>query len=52
MSEETTKRLNIVVNEDLHRSLKVAAALNGMTLQQFVSDAILEKIKKEGSVNK
>lgn len=51
MSEDM-KRLNIVINADLHKDLKVAAALNGITLQQFVSEAISEKIKKEGSVNK
>lgn len=51
MSEEM-KRLNIVISADLHRDLKVSAALNGVTLQQFVSEAIAEKIKKEGSVNK
>lgn len=51
MSEDM-KRLNIVISADLHKDLKVAAALNGITLQQFVSEAISEKIKKEGSVNK
>lgn len=49
---ENMKRLNIVISADLHRDLKVSAALNGVTLQQFVSEAIAEKIKKEGSVNK
>ena len=48
MSEEM-KRLNIVINADLHRDLKVSAALNGVTLQQFVSEAIAEKIKNERS---
>lgn len=47
MSEDT-KRLNIVVSTDLHKSLKVTAAMMGITLQQFVSEAIAEKIKKEG----
>lgn len=51
MSEEM-KRLNIVIHPDLHRDLKVAAALSGITLQQFVSEAIAEKIERERSVNK
>lgn len=52
LMSENMKRLNIVISADLHKDLKVAAALNGITLQQFVSEAIAEKIKKEGSVNK
>ena len=49
MSEDT-KRLNIVVSNDLHKNLKVTAAMMGITLQQFVSEAIAEKIKKDYKV--
>lgn len=41
------KRLNIVINSDIHRDLKVEAARCGKTLQDFVSEAITEKIEKE-----
>lgn len=51
MSEDM-KRLNIIISADLHRDLKVSAALNGVTLQQFVSEAISEKIKREGGAKK
>lgn len=50
MSEEM-KRLNIVISADLHRSLKVSAALNGITLQQFVAEAIAEKIQRQKGDN-
>ena len=41
------KRLNIVISASLHRDLKVEAARSGKTLQDFVSEAITEKIEKE-----
>lgn len=41
------KRLNVSVDEDLHRQLKMAAAAHGITIGQFVSDAIREKIEKD-----
>ena len=46
MAEET-KRLNVVINADLHRDLKVEVAKKGVTIAQFVADAIAEKISKE-----
>lgn len=46
MIEGTTKRLNIIVTSVLHKELKVAAAQEGITLQQYVADAIAEKIKR------
>lgn len=45
--ENDTKRLNIVISANIHRDLKVAAAKSGKTLQNFVSEAITEKLKKE-----
>lgn len=47
---ENMKRLNIMISAELHKNLKVAAALNDMTLQQFVSEAIDEKVKREGKI--
>ena len=46
MAEET-KRLNVVINADLHRDLKVEVAEKGVTIAQFVADAIAEKISRE-----
>lgn len=45
--ENGTKRLNIVISENRHRELKMEAARSGKTLQSFVEEAIVEKIKKE-----
>lgn len=42
-----TKRLNIVVSEELHRQLKICAFENGVTLASFVAEAIAEKIERE-----
>jgi predicted HicB family RNase H-like nuclease len=47
MIEENKKRLNIAIEEELHRQLKVAAAQEGVTLVQFVSESIKEKIEKQ-----
>lgn len=51
MKPEGTKRLNIVVDEKLHRDLKVEAAKVGMTLGQFVAEAIAEKVEKQKGNN-
>lgn len=49
---DDTKRLNVVISSELHRDLKVEVAKNGMTIAQFVAEAIAEKIQKEkGSSN-
>ena len=45
MTEET-KRLNVVISTDLHRDLKVEVAKQGITIGQFVAEAIAEKINK------
>ena len=44
---EDMKRLNIPIESDLHRQVKVKAAENGITVAQFVRDAIAEKLDKE-----
>ena len=44
---EDTKRLNVVISADLHRDLKVEVAKKGITIAQFVADAIREKIENE-----
>lgn len=41
------KRLNICINSDLHRDLKIQAAVHQTTISQFVIDAITEKIKRQ-----
>lgn len=44
---DDTKRLNIVISTELHRDLKVEAAKRGVTLAQFVAEAIAEKIQMQ-----
>ena len=41
------KRLNVIISSDLHRDLKIAVAKSGVTIAQFVTEAISEKLKKE-----
>lgn len=51
MSEDT-KRLNVVISSDLHRELKVAVAQQGITIGQFVAEAIKEKLEsQENDIN-
>lgn len=45
--QEGLKRLNVVINNELHRDLKIEAARKGTTIAQFVAEAITEKIAKE-----
>lgn len=45
--QEGTKRLNIVINNNLHRDLKVEVAKQGITITQFVAEAIMEKIERQ-----
>lgn len=47
MAAEETKRLNVIIDADLHRELKIAVAKDGVTIAQFVADAIKEKLKGE-----
>lgn len=48
---DDTKRLNIVINTELHRNLKIEAARAGVTLTQFVIEAITEKIERQKGSN-
>ncbi len=45
--QEGTKRLNVIINNDLHRDLKVEVAKRGITIANFVAEAIKEKIERE-----
>ncbi len=45
--QKGTKRLNVVISNELHRDLKVEVAKQGITIAQFVTDAITEKIEKQ-----
>ena len=47
MTAEVKKRLNIPIDEDLHRKIKATSAANGETMIQFVVEAIQEKLQKE-----
>lgn len=40
-------RINIWMDEELHKSLKIAAALKGVTVQQFVTDSIQNAVKRD-----
>lgn len=49
MKEEITtklKRLNVSVDEDLHKKLKIEAVRQNITIAQFVIEAICEKLEK------
>lgn len=50
--QEGTKRLNVVISNELHRDLKVEVAKQGITIAQFVADAIKERIEKQKGDNK
>lgn len=41
------KRLNVVIDNNLHRNLKVQVAKQETTMSQFVTDAIIEKIERQ-----
>ena len=45
--QEGTKRLNVIISNDLHRDLKVEVAKRDMTIAHFVAEAIKEKIDRE-----
>ncbi len=44
---ESTKRINIAIDEALHKELKIAAAVNGITVKEYVARAIRDKLKSE-----
>lgn len=41
------KRLGVLIDAELHKELKIAAAKAGVTLAAFVTDALKDKLKKE-----
>lgn len=47
MKKEGNKRLNVIINPELHKKIKVAAAENEITLGEYVSQALLEKLESE-----
>ncbi len=40
-------RINIAIPEEHHRQAKVAAALRGITLIQYINEAIEEKLQRQ-----
>ena len=46
---EDMKRLNIPIDPELHRQIKVKVAEQGITVVQFVREAIAEKLEKENA---
>lgn len=44
---ESTKRINIAIDEVLHKELKIAAAVNGITVKEYVAKAIRDKLDRE-----
>lgn len=44
---ESTKRINIAIDETLHKELKIAAAVNGITVKEYVARAIRDKLNGE-----
>ncbi len=41
------KRLNVSVDDELHKQLKMAVAEKGSTIGQFVIEAITEKLEND-----
>ena len=46
------KQIMIVIPEDLHRTMKSEAAKAGMTVKQYVTDAIRSAVEKGGEEKK
>lgn len=38
------KRLNVVLTEEMHRALKMTAIEQGITMSQYVTDLLVEKL--------
>ena len=49
MSEEkkTRKRLILNINEELHKTIKIRAAVRNISMSTWVIRALYEKLKKE-----
>ena len=44
---ENTKRKSIAIDESLHKELKIAAAIKGTTVKEYVAKALHDKLKEE-----
>lgn len=44
---ENSRRINIAIDETLHKELKIAAAVNSTTVKKYVAEAIRDKLEKE-----
>ena len=44
--EPGKKRMNIVIDDELHRLLKIEVAKESTTISKFVAEAIKEKIER------
>ena len=47
MDKKNQKRLNVTLEIELHKQLKIAATKQEMTIANFVVQAIKEKIERE-----
>ncbi|MBW2999036.1 hypothetical protein KY339_00040 [Candidatus Woesearchaeota archaeon] len=45
-------RVNIEINEELHKKAKIACAVKGITLIEFINSSVKEKVEKEEHVKK
>jgi HicB family len=45
-------RLHVVIDDELHRRAKARASLNGLTLQQYVEQAITDRVERDESENR
>jgi len=42
------KRFNVFMDEDLHSQIKISATLSKKSMNEYILEAIKEKIEKEG----
>ena len=40
-------RVNIEIEEELHKKMKIACAIKGVTIIEFINGAIAEKLKEK-----
>lgn len=50
MDKDNTKRINIAIDEILHKKLKIAATINDITVKEYVIKAIKEKLERENDI--
>ncbi len=39
-------RINIIIEEELHKKLKVACALESTTIEKYINEALTDKLRK------